>query len=75
MSDSSYWDGRWDGPMGNPPGKGPITCTAILLRWLCVKNASREVQQAAIDDWLRDNEPLPVLKFFLERDGFLPQSQ
>lgn len=73
MSDSSYWDGRWDGPMGDPPGKGPINCTAILLRRLYVENAPREVQQAAVDEWLRHNKPMPVLEFYLKFDKFIPE--
>lgn len=48
----------------------PVTVSG-LLNDLQVHRESREIQQAAVSQWLQNNEPHPSLKPRLKRAGFI----
>lgn len=54
---------------------GPILSTRDLLVVLGVHRASDDRKRAAVEAWLRDHEPDPLLRGALERSGYLPSHQ
>lgn len=64
---------KWTDPIDIGPYDGPPLVMCDLLERLGVKNASFEVQKAAVDKWLESNEPTPQLQTGLRLDGFLSQ--
>lgn len=55
------------------PGDSPPTTPSGLFLDMGVFTASRAEQQAAVDEWLKHNEPLPFLRLSLEYRGFIPK--
>ncbi|WP_192930343.1 hypothetical protein [Corynebacterium zhongnanshanii] len=43
----------------------------MLFEDLGVKGATKEVKRAAVEEWLKDNEPVPVLLWDLEDAGYI----
>lgn len=59
-----------DGIQARPLDSTPYTLAQLLSR-LGVSREPIEIQQAAVSDWLRTNEPAHFLHIELEYNGFV----
>ncbi|MGB6059155.1 MAG: hypothetical protein WBF71_12940 [Microthrixaceae bacterium] len=63
----------WDDDIFLAPGEEmppPVTLSG-LLRDLRVEHSPRAAQAAAVRRWLLTNEPVPLLRSFIEESGLL----
>jgi hypothetical protein len=63
------------GEVAESTDAGPILSTRDLLVVLGVHRASEDHKRVAVQAWLRDHEPDPLLRRALERSGYLPSHQ
>ena len=63
------------GEVAESTDAGPILSTRDLLLVLGVHRASDDRKRAAVEAWLRDHEPDPLLRGALARSGYLPSHQ
>jgi hypothetical protein len=54
---------------------GPVLSARDLLVLLGVQGDSDERKRAAVEAWLVDHEPDPILRKALERSGYLPSGK
>ncbi len=52
-------------------GTAPLTTLSALLSELGVSDAHPMSQRRAVERWLSDNDPVPLLRFILERAGYV----
>ena len=63
--------GKWDDDIQlQSRGSVQPTTVAALLRLLCLTDAPKQKQSAAISDWLSSNRPSPLMEYSLRRKGY-----
>jgi hypothetical protein len=65
-----HWVSKWSDflPMDVP---APLVTHYDLWKLLGIDDAPEEEQRAVIAEWLRHNEPSPMLRYCLEKEGYL----
>ncbi|KAB1504357.1 hypothetical protein F7230_04575 [Corynebacterium sp. 320] len=69
LADQVFRERLWEDIDVRKPGDPPTNLSA-LYRDLGVVGKSFEVKRAAVEEWLKDNEPIGLLALQVKRENF-----